>query len=92
MATAALYNYPNTSYSRVEGKSLLMLEEEMMEGGPFPDSWNSRIYKLAEDAAHPLHFVAKYYLYLSYERAKHWKLEAGQSLMPIPEGCGPINI
>lgn len=87
--SSLLYDYPDDSFSRVEGKSLLELENEIMAGGPFPESRVSRIYMLADDQKSPLHFVAKYFLYLSYERAKQWKLDRGQSLMPIPEGCSP---
>lgn len=91
METRALYDYPDNSFSRAEGKNLLALEEEIMTGGPFPESRIERIYVLAQDKKHPLHFIAKYYLYLSQERAKKWTLEPGQSLMPIPEGCAPNN-
>lgn len=87
--SAALYDYPDSSYSRVEGKSLLELELEIMAGGPFEESRIERVYTLAEDEKHPLHFIAKYYLFLNYERAKNWKLDKGQSLMPIPDGCSP---
>jgi hypothetical protein len=87
----ALYDYPNESYSRVEGKSLVALEEEILAGGPFPYGRVARTYALAEDATHPLHFVAKYYLHLSKQRAQRWVLEEGQSLMPIPDGCTPKN-
>jgi hypothetical protein len=86
---ALLYDYPDSRYRRVEGKSMLDLEEEIMAGGPFPDSRSSRTRSLAEDSEHLLHFVAKYYLFLAHERAKNWVLDPGQSLMPIPNGCEP---
>jgi len=63
-----LYLYPNATYQRVEGKSMLGLEEEIMAGGPHAESRVSRIYALSADESHPLHYVAKHYMYLS--RAK----------------------
>jgi hypothetical protein len=90
--SALVYDYPDSRYSRVEGKSLRSLEEELMAGGPFPDSRSSRIRRLAEDSEHLLHFVAKYYLFLAHERAKNWRLEPGQSLMGIPKGCTPKDV
>ena len=87
----ALYEYPNDSYSPAEGKSAYDLELEIMAGGPHPESRIGRTYSLAENPEHPLHFVAKYYLYLKWQQAKNWVLEPGQSLMPLPEGCAPIS-
>lgn len=81
---ATLYDYPDASYSRPDGKSLFELEEEIMAGGPHQESRIGRIYKIAEDKKSPLHFIAVHYLNLSFERAQHWKLEKGQSLMPLP--------
>jgi len=63
--SATLYDYPDDSYSRVEGKSRLQLENEFMAGGPHQNSRISRMFILADDKQHPLHFVVRRYMYLS---------------------------
>lgn len=60
-----LYLYPNETFQRVEGKSMFVLEEEIIAGGPPDASRVEKIYTLAADEAHSLHYVAKHYLFLS---------------------------
>lgn len=60
-----LYAYPGSAFSRVEGKTMGDLEDEILAGGPHRDSRVARTYALASDPTHPLHFVAKHHLFLS---------------------------
>lgn len=60
-----LYMYPDDVYSRVEGKAKIDLEREILDGGPHGESRVSKIYCLASDESHELHFVAKHFLFLS---------------------------
>ncbi|MCA8228322.1 hypothetical protein [Burkholderia vietnamiensis] len=70
-----LYVYPNDSYRRVEGKSLYDLEREIMEGGPFQESRDGRIFSLAGDPEHVLHFIAKHFLFLSRAQLASTKVD-----------------
>lgn len=63
--TSTLYDYPDGTFSRVESKSRLELELEILAGGPHTDSRLGRTYSLAANRKHPLHYVAKRYLALS---------------------------
>lgn len=60
-----MYLYPSETYQRVEDKSRFALEEEIIAGGPHGVSRVEKMYTLAADESHPLHYVAKHYLFLS---------------------------
>lgn len=73
--TVEMYAYPGDAWLRVEGKSLADLENEIMAGGPFPESRSERINVLARDDQHALHYLARHYVFLSRARSASMKFD-----------------